>query len=269
MLAATFRRARRRLLPTFAVGISKIFLSGVVWQIFGLLADNVLRVGGQHSTPPFQTTLAFSALVGAGDALGVVIGQFVLSLVLEPSRAFPGWRIFWQTAGALGLGSALSGAAWQGALDGCIDASLSFEASQAVVGSVCGMLFFLGVTTGRALVNLPRDTARDVTLAAACGTGAAFFVGTDLRYPDNWLQPVVGERTGVDTLDCVKAGLSVLLGFLAMQLPLILCVPNAWMWCDAADGDSAAAERHGSAPLPAPPPRPDPPLLDGYTALAP
>ena len=74
------------------------------------------------------------------------------------------------------------------------------------------------MTTGRAIVNLPRKTMKDFSLAIACGTGSGCFVGTCSRYPNNWLQPVVGERTGMAGLDIFKAGLSVLIGFIFAQL---------------------------------------------------
>jgi len=66
----------------------------------------------------------------------------------------------------------------------------------------------------------------------ACGCGSGVFVGTDRRYPENWLQGLVGERTGNSSLDVFKAGLSVFLGFLVAQIVLSLFLRQGYSWTD-------------------------------------
>ena len=207
-----------------------------MWQIMGLLSDNYFHFGpvGQHSKPPFLTTTAYTVLTGAGDAFGVVLGHTLLSLFETKilHRSFT-WSNFFKIGGALACGSCLSGGAWQGLADGCVNDKLSFNTAVLVVGLCCGGVFFMGLTTGRAVFALPRETWKDFTLAIACGCGSGFFVGTDSRYPNNWMQPVVGERTGDNVLDVVKAGLSVFLGFLCAQLLFCMCVQYGSLWTDA------------------------------------
>jgi hypothetical protein len=86
------------------------------------------------------------------------------------------------------------------------------------------------------MFQVRRDTFRDFTLAIACGCGSAFFVGTDLRYQGNWLQIIVGERTGRDALDVFKAALSTFLGFNVGMLILMMIFPLGSLWVDAAVG---------------------------------
>jgi hypothetical protein len=106
-----------------------------------------------------------------------------------------------------------------------------------LVGTGCGLLFWIGMTTGRAAVDLPRATVRDATLALACGVGCATFVGTDCQYTGNFLRPVVGERASFSGLhDCLVAGFSTALGFFVAQLLLVTTlVPDGCSWCDPPD----------------------------------
>jgi hypothetical protein len=223
-----------RLGLSLTVGLTKLLFGGCVWQIFGLLSDNVWKVGGDHTRLPYHTTLWFTLFTGIGDATGVCIGHGILTLfetyVLK--HPFSGWMIFFKVAFALSFGAFLSGGAWQPVADGCIDSAYNFNLALVLVGAMCGSCFFVGITTGRAVINLPRNTWKDFTLSIACGCGSGFFVGTDARYPNNWLSPAVGQRTGQHPLDVFKAGLSVFLGFLCAQCLLVLVFRRGWLWTD-------------------------------------
>ena len=224
-----------RLRKSFTAAFTKIFFGGCCWQIMGLLSDRVFHDGGQHVTPPFNTTLSFTLLTGVGDALGVCLGHALLTYleVHFLKDPFQGWSNFWKVAATLATGSLLSGGAWQGLADGCIDLAINFNLALLLVAFGCGSFFFLGMTTGRALFNLPRATCHDFTLSIACGFGSGVFVGTDRRYPNNWLQAAVGERTGDAALDIFKAGLSVFIGFVLAQTFLSLFLRPGWLWTDA------------------------------------
>jgi hypothetical protein len=224
-----------RLRTSLLVAFTKIFLGGCMWQIMGLLSDEVFKFGGgQHRVPPFFTTVSFSVLTGIGDAVGVFIGHSCLSLIDVQclNRKFHGWSNFFQISGILSFGSILSGGSWQGLTDGCINNGLHFNLAILLVGLGCGLFFFVGITTGRAVFQLPRATFKDFTLSLACGCGSGVFVGTDRRYPENWLQGLVGERTGNSSLDVFKAGLSVFLGFLVAQIVLSLFLRQGYSWTD-------------------------------------
>ena len=106
----------------------------------------------------------------------------------------------------------------------------------------CGMLFFIGYTAGRAIFASERNTWKDFTLSVSCGCASGFFVGTDSRYPQNFLQPIVGERTGTDSFDVFKAGLSTCLGFLVSQLCLSLTVPDGLLWTDDDSGNPSKSK---------------------------
>ena len=266
-----------RIKQALLVAVTKIFLAGVGWQAGGFLAD-YCWAAGQHRAPPFTTTVGFMALTGLGDALGVLLGHLLLTLLAAATERLaartkletPRRRTttttstrrrrscdllltFSKEAGALALGSVLSGGAWQFVLDACSDAALPFNTSMLLTGGACGFLFWLGLTAGRAVVSLPRATLQDATLGLACGCASACFVGTDMRYAGNWLQGLVGERRGVDGLDCVKAGLSTALGFVAAHVVIVPLLPGGWCWSDpsgAATDSSRQEAASGAAGMP-------------------
>jgi hypothetical protein len=78
------------------------------------------------------------------------------------------------------------------------------------------------------------DFIRDVSLCIAVAGAAAFFVGTDFGFPQNWLRSVVGERDGSDKfLDCLRSGFSTFLGFICFSIAQILLIPNRYLWTAA------------------------------------
>lgn len=243
MMITVERRCRSRFCTTLSTSLSKVFFAGAAWQAMALLTD-AIGLGGEHSKPPFGTTLAFSVLTGVGDCSGVLFGSILLQFCHchKEGRGLQ-WPTFFKECAPLLIGSFLSGAAWQGAVDGCYDAAFGFDVTMCIVGFICGLSFFLGITTGRAVFNLPRDVCRDFTLAIACGCASGFFVGTDLRYSGNWLQILVGERTGKDALDVFKAALSSFLGFNFGMGFLILIAPDGTCWTDKFD--LVDGHRHG------------------------
>jgi hypothetical protein len=130
----------------------------------------------------------------------------------------------------------------------------SFELAMLGVGTTSGVLFWTGMQGGRNLVGVAPEIRRDATLAVAVGWGGAFFVGTDSWYHGNWLQGLVGERSGKPGdagMDILKAGLSSTLGFLFCQLVLNVLLPVGISWTDPPrvpqtsnrDGFSAGSSR--------------------------
>ena len=231
---------RRRALSSVLVAATKIFFGGCCWQVMGLLADNVWKIGGgQHKAQPYETTAAFAVLTGIGDAMGVFLGHAILTAIEAKfmSKAFCGLDRFLRIAGALSTGCILSGGAWQGLTDLCAVHHWPFTAAMLFVGACCGSFFFVGFTAGRAIFSIERATQKDFTLSLSCGLASGFFVGTDARYPNNWLQIIVGERNGHDALDIFKAGLSTFLGFSVSQIFLSAFVPKGRLWTDDDDDE--------------------------------
>ena len=247
-------RVRARLCTTVVVSLAKVFLAGASWQAAGLVSD-AAGVGGEHTAPPFQTTLAFSVYTGAGDMCGVFVGALLLeclspraTLIADAEDRRGRWPHFFKSTAPLLFGSFLSGSIWQGVVDGCYDAQMNFDIAMLSVALLCGLVFFMGMTTGRAILQLPRDTFRDCTLSIACGCGSAFFIGTDMRYQGNWLQVFVGERTGKDALDVFKAALSTFLGFNFGMIFLMLLVPEGLCWTDDEPAVEECVKSRESAP---------------------
>lgn len=179
---------KSRLVPALTVALTKIFLGGACWQAFGFLADSVFP-SGQHTHPPFATTAPFVLFTGIGDAVGVVAGHTILTVFNTSRKECVGGCCTAHSlriAGALALGSALSGGAWQVAVDVCVDHTLSFTTAMVATGLCCGFLFWFGFTIGQEALGLSRATLQDLTLGLACVGSSAFFVGTDMRYHGNW-----------------------------------------------------------------------------------
>lgn len=181
---------------------------------------------------------------GVGDAFGVFVGQTALVATLRRVNpgTFGGWGSAVVSAGVVAAGSFCSGTAWQPATDMAVAQITDFTPAALAVGTICALFFFFGITAAGAGVvaaslqppspSRRRAVLQDVTLAVAVGGGAAFFVGTDSRYPGNWLMKVVGERDGAIFFDSVKAGISTALGYAVFQLVLVFVVPQGFLWTD-------------------------------------
>ena len=228
-----------RFFTSTLVALTKIFCAGVSWQMWGLLADYWIQASN-HQQAPFFTPLTYSILTGLGDSLGVMVGMLLFNAVEYYVLNKPfSWPAFFPAVGALMIGCFVSGGFWQWTVDQSIDVGGSFNSTMVTTGTVCGMLFLAFYTLGRAVCGLPRDTWNDFTLSLSCASASAFFVGTDLRFPDNWLQSIVGERDG-NAIDCLKAGISTAMGFLAMQVVLCLVLPYGWLWSDEIETEPGA-----------------------------
>jgi len=226
---------RSRLVLSVKVAICKIFLAGAGWQAAAFAADAMGL--GQHRSLPFSSGFLWLTATGIGDALGVFLGHAILSSYgLYHGTVSP--EKFWKEAGIVCTGSILSGSAWQGALDSCIAGDFQFEVGMLGTGFACGMLFWTGLKAGRSWTrSSTQGSWGDATLSWACGGASAFFVSTDRRYHGNWLQAVTGERTGESGVDVLRAGLSTMLGFLVVQVLLIVLVPTGFLWTENESND--------------------------------
>ena len=250
----------------FGAGSTKLFFGGFLWQAFAFLCLTGSSTQPPDSTSwkyPDSTSWIYAVATGSGDALGVFLGN-MLSLWLEslsrkhctinsnsnnivyrivPSMftpsPYPGHNTAVRDSLAVGIGAFVSGFAWQPLVNVAASSlQLGFTTAMVFVGGCCGVLFFLGYAVG-IYVCLRRSVwhhnltyfLRDVSLAVGVMGSAAFFVGTDMTYPNNWLVDIVGERDGTVTiLNCLKAGFSTFLGFMVMSLVVLLLVPNNLLW---------------------------------------
>ena len=186
-------------------------------------------------------------MTGLGDALGVLVGQAILSSILA----------YWEWKGCLDMigvgavlmcGSFLSGTVWQPLVNAFATADLGFSAAAALTGLCCGSSFFVGMLLGIKLIGKITDWSilMVATLAATIGGATALFVGTDVQFSGNWLGNAVGERQGDNKfVDCLRAAFSTTLGFFMVQLILNAVVPLGSLWTD--DPLQADAARVGSS----------------------
>jgi hypothetical protein len=211
-------RKASALLITLEVAVAKIFLSGFGWQAAVIISRAK------------STSFVFFTAAGAGDALGVVLGSFVVALThacgkLERGLCTPGFM--------LALGSFLSGFVWQPLVNALYHLNVTFEIGMLVTGCGCGMAFLIGLTATRALMRRAtcKMLIKDATLSVSVAGATAFFVGTDTAWHGNWLQGLVGQRTGDSAMfDCLHAGLSTCIGFCACGGLLIVFVPTHLLW---------------------------------------
>ncbi len=208
---------------TVQVAATKIFLGGFAWQAFAFA-----------SRQP-SSSWAFAVAAGAGDAAGTFIGNALLLAGLAYWRGWPGTAYVVRSGLVVASGCILSGAIWQQLVNRLSRAGASFEVGMLVTGLACGAAFLVGITLGACAsaraTRQPSDYAKDLSLAVAVVGATGFFVGTDTSWHGNWLQQLVGERDGSSPpLDCLKAGFSVVLGFVAVQILLIALVPPRFMW---------------------------------------
>jgi hypothetical protein len=223
--------ARQRihaLLMTAAVAVTKIFLGGFCWQ------------AGSLATRQPSTSVVYALAAGAGDAAGTFIGNALLIACLSCLNGWPGWRHLITSGLVVSTGSLFSGTIWQPLVNRFSRLGLTFNAGMLCTGSICGAVFFIGITAaafaslrlaGTAFHRPWSDIVKDASLSVAVCGATACFVGTDMSWHGNWLQRLVGERDhSSPSLDCVKAGFSTLIGFGAIQILLVALVPSRFMW---------------------------------------
>ena len=241
----------------FGTGSTKLFFGGFFWQAFAFLC-----LTGNSTPPHDSTSWTYAVATGSGDALGVFLGNMIRLWLESLSRKhcsnsnsnnivyrivpsmftpspYPGHNAAVRDSLAVGIGAFVSGFAWQPLVNVAASSlQMGFTTAMVFVGGCCGVLFFLGYAVG-IYVCLRRSVwhhnltyfLRDVSLAVGVMGSAAFFVGTDMTYPNNWLEDIVGERDGTVTiLNCLKAGFSTFLGFMVMSLVVLLLVPNKLLW---------------------------------------
>jgi hypothetical protein len=212
------------LVTTLQVAITKIFLSGFGWQLFALI--------------PTSSTVESSLLTGVGDAVGTFLGNALYLIMVSSSRGKPSFDYVIRSGLVVSSGSLISGLVWQPLLNRCADNNYGFEVAMLVVGIGCGVSFFLGITMAAIIsAKLQHDEERrpaldyvkDMTLSLSVVGATAAFVGTDNNFHGNWLQSIVGERNG-EAIDCGKAGLSTVLGFVCAMFILLSVLPTRFMW---------------------------------------
>ena len=222
---------------TAEVTVSKLFPAGVGWQAAAAAAT-------AHGLG--STDVAFFAVAGAGDGLGVFGGHLLFygikKVVAAPSINMAAEA---QTAALLGSAAFLSGFAWQPIVNALQGADASFNAVALGTAVGCGGAFFAGLRVFRGLYGAlgmrhiapptSSNLMKDANLSMSIGVATGAFVGTDTAYklPENWLEGVVGiyERHSPEET-CLLAGASTSLGFAAAQLPHNFAVPHGKSWQD-------------------------------------
>ena len=244
--------------------LTKIFWSGFFWQLFsfaavgptywtfalasgfgdafGVFLGNLVRIG-MESLASASLASADTSAPSARKCAAIFATMFVtmLRIIFTPAP-FPGTYNSLMDSLAVSIGAFSAGCAWQPMVNHCSSKMLNFNAAASLVGFVCGTFFFFGYALGKFLflgrkkagLETLRGVLRDVSLAVGVMGAAAFFVGTDVQFPDNWLQDVVGERSGNSIpLDCLKSGFSTFLGFVCVSFVLVFLLPAPYLWTTA------------------------------------
>lgn len=191
-------------------------------------------------------------MLGAGDCLGVLIGQFLLALVCFSitcdnalSRSSLIDQFFWPTI-RVACSSFWSGFVWQANVNLAIQYRMSFSFAFLVVWSLSGLTFFVAyVLNGYVIQNYVQkeiasysisDFWHDAEISIAVGCSAACFVGTSVRgeFDGNWLTPLFGEpdEESSPLLVMLTAGASTVFGFCLCQLLICIILWQKDSWTD-------------------------------------
>lgn len=211
------------------VAISKIFCAGAGWQLLSIVALTTLSC--DTNSP------AFFLLTGLGDALGVGLGHIAFRCILCSAAINLKAEVL--TGLWLGSSAMLSGMAWQYVVN-VVSATQPFWPTLLWTSSLCGFAFFCGLRLFRLCyqpLGMESATAgnfgADRLLAASVGAGAGLFTATDPATGIGWLAFLAVQPTDSSALAVFKAGLSTLLGFIALQSAQNVLLPVGANWLDS------------------------------------
>eukprot|EP00551_Chaetoceros_affinis_P012343 CAMPEP_0203672278 /NCGR_PEP_ID=MMETSP0090-20130426/8046_1 /ASSEMBLY_ACC=CAM_ASM_001088 /TAXON_ID=426623 /ORGANISM="Chaetoceros affinis, Strain CCMP159" /LENGTH=325 /DNA_ID=CAMNT_0050537563 /DNA_START=190 /DNA_END=1167 /DNA_ORIENTATION=+ len=215
---------------TVDVIISKLFPAGFFWQLAASLC-------GLPSE-----TLGFAICTGIGEAIGVVTGHILFSLV--KSGGTSSFAEISQTAIFLGTGTICSGTSWQPIVNTLQGIGLSFLGVFVGTWIACTYMFNFGLRAGRNLYSKAfehvegptwENSRTDFLLSFTIGGATAFFVGTDTAYlpEQNFLIGIVGIHDSFSIVHgAVLAGVSTALGFGFTQTIFNVVFPPGKSWND-------------------------------------
>ncbi len=219
-----------RFSSTADVIISKLFPAGFAWQ----LAASLCGLPGN--------TLGFAVSTGVGEAIGVVTGHTLFSLIKAGGTS--NFAEISQTAIFLGTGTICSGTSWQPIVNTLQGAGLSFLGVFVGTWIACTYMFNFGLRAGRNLyskafehVEEPtwENSRTDFLLSFTIGGATAFFVGTDTAYlpEQNFLIGLVGIDDSFSIVHgAVLAGISTAIGFGLTQTIFNFIFPTGKCWND-------------------------------------
>eukprot|EP01039_Chlorochromonas_danica_P010641 gene10641-11797_t len=241
--------SRHRLANRFyesALSIPKMFLCAFLWEGFGL--------GSGYASE----SVDFYFITGLGGGVGVLVGH-LLAFAVAKGKDFK-----WQeelTRGSLYGISVFLGPAtlWQKIVNDTDEWGWSFTGAFFFMWLIASLTYFASMTFFRAVAEIGSKHLpilkvveppslriwSDFSLSISVGLGDAFFMGTvPDQFNHNWLAPAFGVHDDTETfLAMLKSGLSVLIGFLIMQVVENLIFKSAWT--DDAQ-DDAVASKEGS-----------------------
>lgn len=211
----------------------EIFMSGFVWQGFGIASG--------YS----NTSASYFFITGFGAALGLMVThilmniQFLDGVPVVPRRARNKATVKFL---ALFFGSATT---WQKIANDTHNYGMNFTQAFFFMWFTSFLLFLLVLTVLRlcntalkTYLNVENDMATvyqryyyDIQLSVSVSLADAFFLGTSSGfYTDNALGGLFGVTSDTPPFESmVKAGASVLMGFLVSQLVQCVFLEDSWL----------------------------------------
>lgn len=224
-----------------AISLPKMFLSGFMWEGFGLASGMDTEYAGYY----FMT--------GLGGGIGTLFGH-VLVYYFVKGNDFNLWEE--TTKGSLYGLSAFFGPStlWQKLVNDMDEWGWSFASAFFFMWFISGLVFYVSMMSFRALAQVlshfhpvfkvvepvQERLKSDLTLSISVGLGDAFFLGTAVnQFPPNGLTDAFGVGDHTEPFEgMMKAGLSVVVGFLIMQVVENILWKTAWT-DDANEDDSS------------------------------
>jgi hypothetical protein len=210
---------------------SKIFPAGFGWQ-----AASVVAGSWGHASD----SLGFALLTGAGDFAGVLAGHTLYTVGKSYYTGVDANKSGLPVGLWLASAAFCSGTAWQPTVNALSALDLGFVPTALATGAVTGATFYAGLRVGRQLfapIGLePSSSANaydDAMLSVSIGGATGTFLGTDISFADNLLQPVFGVEPSMGAFEgMLRAGGSTSAGFFAVQGAQNFVLPLGANWLD-------------------------------------
>eukprot|EP01031_Cornospumella_fuschlensis_P029517 gene29517-35625_t len=233
-----------------AISLPKMFLSGFLWEGFGLASGMDTEYTGYY----FMT--------GLGGGIGTLFGH-VLVYYFVKGESF---NLFEESIkGSLYGMSAFFGPStlWQKLVNDMDEWGWSFTSAFFFMWFISGLVFYVSMMSFRCLAQVlsiyipafkvvepvQERLKSDLTLSLSVGLGDAFFLGTAVnQFPPNGLTDAFGVGDNTEAFEgMMKAGTSVIVGFSIMQIVENLLWRTVWT-DDANEDTSPAPDKQAKKP---------------------
>ncbi len=223
-----------------------MFLSAFMWEGFGIASGYSIE------------STKYYFITGFGGGVGTIVGHVLVYAIIKGRDL--SFLEELATGTLYGLSAFLGPSTiWQKVVNDTAEWGWSFTAAFFFMWLVSGLIFYANMIVFRVIAVIGSKYSNvlkivepagqrlwsDLSLSISVGLGDAFFMGTDkVQFQDsNWLAPAFGTNENTEPFEAMmKAGTSVMLGFLIMQIVENIVFRLVWT-----DDVQENANTHGDA----------------------